>query len=74
MADFVAASDLLSLRFVYPDGKDFLRLNAPPRVLSWYTNFISSVPAAQEVHDIMGKLANKSHEKNKRLFEFHPKV
>jgi glutathione S-transferase len=32
LADFVAASDLLSLRFLYPEGKDILTLMATPRV------------------------------------------
>ena len=70
MADFVAASDLLSLRFLYPDGKDFLvSLQAPEKLNIWYQEFINIVPAAREVHEIIGKIADASHNKNRHLFE-----
>ena len=69
LADFVAASDLLSLRFVYPEGKDILKHMSTERVQAWYSTFLSQVPAAQEVHDIIGKIADISHAKHRALFE-----
>ena len=69
LADFVAASDLLSLRFVYLEGKDILKHMATKRVQTWYSTFLSQVPAAQEVHDIIGKIADMSNAKHRSLFE-----
>ena len=69
LADFVAASDLLSLRFVYPEGKDILKHMATQRVQTWYHTFLSQVPAAQDVHEIIGKIADMSNAKYRALFE-----